>query len=166
MFLVGFMGVGKSAVGRALADRLGWDFVDIDEAVEAAESMTIEEIFRAYGEGRFREAEWEALRALDGRRRVVVATGGGLFLGVVQRAFMKARGPTIWLDTPLSLAVARVAEAATRPLWPAGDALARRAFFEKRRAIYALADVRVDAATGDPVEVAARVDAGRSAFWH
>ena len=75
------MGVGKSTVGRALAARLGWEFADTDALVESAEGRTVEAIFRASGEGRFREAEWDALRSLGGRKQLVVATGGGLFLG-------------------------------------------------------------------------------------
>src|SRR4029077_7764818 len=82
VYLVGFMGAGKSTVGRVLTARLGWEFADVDALVESAEGREIEAIFRDSGEGRFREAEWDALRSLGGRRRLVVATGGGLFLGV------------------------------------------------------------------------------------
>lgn len=155
------MGSGKTAVGRALADFLGWDFIDTDELVVEREGRAIERIFEESGEGRFREAEWQALRSLAGRERAVVATGGGLFLGVRQRAFMKREGTTVWLDVPFHVVRARVGAGGGRPLWtPGEDEVAFRAFFERRRAAYALADVRVDAAAGGPVELARRI-AGR-----
>ena len=161
VFLVGFMGVGKSAIGRALAARLGWAFADTDALVEQAEGRTIEEIFLLSGEGRFREVEWDALRSLEGATRLVVATGGGLFSSVVHRAFMRVCGISCWLDAPLSLIKERLCDPSSRPLWTAGDALSRRVFFEKRRAAYALADVRVDVSTGGPDRLAIAVDAAR-----
>ena len=165
VYLVGFMGVGKSTVGRALAARLGWEFADTDALVESAEGRDVEAIFRASGEGRFREAEWDALRSLGNRRRLVVATGGGLFLGVAQRAFVRRTGISCWLDAPLSVVAARIGEAAARPAWPDGDALPRRAFFERRRAAYALADIRIDASDGGADDLASTIDAARRSFW-
>lgn len=158
VFLVGFMGSGKTAAGRALADLLGWEFADTDELVVEREGRPIERIFEESGEGRFREAEWQALRSLAARERLVVATGGGLFLGVPQRAFMKREGTTVWLDVPFAVARARVGAGSGRPLWvPNEDEVAFRAFFERRRAAYALADFRVDASAGGPAQVARRI---------
>jgi shikimate kinase len=159
IFLVGFMGSGKTTVGRALASLLGARFEDTDARVEAAAGKSIETIFRDDGEGRFRELEWEALRSLDGASDTVVATGGGLFLGTVQRAFMRRAGTSVWLDVPLEVARSRAGNGASRPLWLAQDPIAFRAFFERRRAAYALADLRVDAAAGSAEHVAARVRA-------
>jgi shikimate kinase len=154
IYLVGFMAAGKSAVGAALARDLGWEFVDTDALVESARGTTIETIFRTEGEGAFREAEWRALQSLAGRRALVVATGGGLFLGVPHRAFIRRHGVSCWLDVPLEVALARVADPSTRPLLALSDALERRAFFERRRAAYALADMHVDATSGSASEVA------------
>ena len=163
--LVGFMGAGKSTVGRALAARWGWDFEDTDVLVTRAEGRAIEAIFRESGEGRFREAEWEALRSLGGRTRVVVATGGGLFLGVAARAFVRVQGLSCWLDAPLAVVAARVGAGASRPLWPVDDALLRRAFFERRRAAYALADLRIDASRGGADDLASAVETARRSVW-
>jgi len=157
IFLVGFMGSGKSAVGRRLAERLGWGFVDTDALVEREEGRSIERIFRESGEGSFREAEWHVLRGLEGARRVVVATGGGLFLGVLQRHMMKRLGRTVWLDVSLSTARARTENGEGRPLWERGDSTAMRVFFEKRRAAYAMADVRLDASRGLPDAVVIQI---------
>lgn len=165
VFLVGFMGVGKTTVGRALAARLAWELADTDAMVEQAAGRTIDAIFRDSGEGRFREIEWDALRSLEGRKRLVVATGGGLFLGVVQRAFMRAQGISCWLDAPLDVVTRRLVQTVSRPLWLDDDALLRRAFFERRRAAYALADCRVDATSGDPDALAAAVQGVLSAVW-
>lgn len=165
IFLVGFMGAGKSTVGRALAARLRWEFEDTDALVTRAAGRSVDEIFRLSGEGRFREAEWTALCSLGGRKRVVVATGGGLFLGVAQRAFVRERGVSCWLDAPLAVVAARVGDEASRPLWSHDDALLRRAFFERRRAAYALATFCVDASSGGPDDVASAVEIARNALW-
>ena len=139
--------------------------MDTDQLVERAEGRLVEEIFRISGEGRFREAEWEALRSLHGRSRLVVATGGGLFLGVAQRAFVRAHGVSCWLDAPLSMVARRLSASASRPLWPAEDALIRRAFFERRRAAYALADVHVDASSGGADLLASTIATARRSFF-
>ena len=153
VFLVGFMGAGKSAVGRALAERAGLAFTDTDAEVERTAGMPIEEIFQRFGEGAFREAEQAALRALETGPPAVVATGGGLFLGVENRRLVRRLGRSVWLDVPLELAAARVAGGPRRPLW-SEDRLSLRVLFERRRAAYALADAHVDASQGGPPEIA------------
>ena len=89
VFLVGFMGAGKSAVGRALAALADIGFADTDCLVEKAVGMPIAEIFQHAGEGAFREAEWSALKGLDASVAAIVATGGGLFLGVENRRLVR-----------------------------------------------------------------------------
>ncbi len=157
IWLVGFMACGKTEVGRRLAERMGRDFEDTDALVEREQGRSIERIFAEEGEGFFREAEWRVLEHLAHRRSLVVATGGGLFLGVAQRALMRRTGTTVWLDVPLEIAIARAHDGAARPLWIASDPIALRAMFDRRRAAYALARLRVDAATGGADEVADRV---------
>lgn len=166
LFLVGFMGCGKSAVGRIVAGKLALPFEDTDRRVEERAGCSIEEIFRSSGEGRFRELEWQALQSLATPHRSVVATGGGLFLGVVQRRFMKERGIVAWLDAPLEIVRERIGRGEGRPLWSASDAVFQRAFFEKRRAAYALADFRVDARSSSEEELAALVIERARALWH
>jgi shikimate kinase len=145
IFLVGFMGVGKSTVGRALAGRLGYDFVDTDELVEATEGLTIEQLFHEPGEGYFREREWDALVSLAARTRIVAATGGGLFLAPTHQEFIRRHGVSVWLDAPLEAIWARAGVAAGRPLFTTREELAR--LLAARRDRYALADHRV--AAGD-----------------
>jgi shikimate kinase len=161
IFLVGFMASGKSTVGKALAKALGWRLLDTDDLVEEREHRSVERIFSESGQSFFRQAEAEALRSLDDLRRAVVATGGGLFLGYESRRWMIDHGRTVWLDVPLEAARRRVEGGRSgrrgRPLWEGNDALALRALYEKRRAAYALAEVRIDAAVGPTGEVAIHV---------
>lgn len=157
IFLVGFMGAGKTAVARVLAGSLAREFADTDALVEAAAGCSIETIFRERGEGRFREMEWDVLRGVVERPGTVVATGGGLFLGTVQRDLIRRCGTSIWLDAPFDVVAMRLRDDASRPLWRSASALDRRAMFERRRAAYALADTTVDAGTGGVDDVARRV---------
>jgi len=161
IFLVGFMASGKSAVGRELAKALGWRLLDTDDLVEQREQRSAERIFSESGQAFFRRAESEVLRSLDDLRRAVVATGGGLFLGYESRRWMIDHGRTVWLDVPLEAARRRVEGGRSgrrgRPLWEGNDALALRALYESRRAAYALAEVRIDAAEGQTTDVAVRI---------
>lgn len=144
VFLTGFMGAGKSTVGRGLAERLERSFVDTDELVERAEGRSIERIFRDDGEGAFREAEERAFLQIAGIEDAVVATGGGLFLGAAQRRAMKRAGVVLWIDVRLEVALERVGAGDTRPLWLPDDPIRFRAWFDRRRATYALAHGRID----------------------
>ncbi len=152
IYLVGFMGSGKSTVGRALAHRLGWSFFDIDSEIERAECATIAEIFAARGEPEFRRIEAEMIRChvgwVERGRPAVVALGGGAFCGPENREALGSNGVTVWLDCPLEVAERRAARDPVRPL--AADTSAFRALFERRLAIYALADIRVSSAADDP----------------
>ncbi|ANM29305.1 hypothetical protein ABI59_06420 [Acidobacteria bacterium Mor1] len=161
LFLVGFMGSGKSSVGAEIGRRLGWELVDTDRRIEERSGKPIESIFRTDGEGTFRRLEWEVLSDLvdeplsaPGR---VVATGGGLYLGYAQRRLIRGAGTSVWLDLPLEVVRRRVGAGEGRPLWQGLDAVALRVMFDKRRAVYALADRRVDAAGGDAAWVADRI---------
>lgn len=166
VFLVGFMGAGKTSVGQELARMQGWRFADTDVEVERTEGRSIEAIFEASGEGSFRAAEWRVLQALISSEDTVIATGGGLFLGVAQRRCIVRTGVSVWLDVPLEVARRRIASGGDalggprRPLWRAwahDDPLALRAFFERRRAAYALANLRLDAGRGSPRQLAGEI---------
>ena len=145
IFLTGFMASGKSTVGRLLAERIGWQFVDLDQDIETAEQTTIAEIFASHGEPEFRRIESEALRWRVNRIRAgsaaVVALGGGTFTQSQNREMIEQHGVSIWLDCPYPIIERRVAKHAHRPL--AQDLAQLRDLFEARQATYRQAGYRV-----------------------
>ncbi|MCC7242957.1 MAG: shikimate kinase [Acidobacteria bacterium] len=149
IYLVGFMGAGKSTVARALARRLDWRVEDIDDQVAQRERLDITGIFRQKGEPYFRAAERQALIDLLPHRGTVVATGGGTFAEPTNRELMLRDGLVIWLDVPLTTVLERVPLDGRRPL--AADRGALEALYNQRLAAYRLAPVRVDASRG-PVD--------------
>jgi shikimate kinase len=152
VYVVGFMGAGKSTVGQALARRLGWRFVDLDDAIEAAEGARISEIFEARGEAAFREMESTALArevaAIAAGHPAVVALGGGAFTIAANRELLRGRGTSVWLDCPFEMVERRVAQAAHRPL--ARDPQRFAELYRTRRETYAVADVRIEIDCDDP----------------
>jgi shikimate kinase len=148
VFLVGFMGVGKSTLGRQLAESLGWSFVDSDAAIEADQAASIVRIFQEVGEARFREIERRTIAALaSSGDRTVVACGGGAYCDAESRTVMDRCGVTVWIDQPFDRIWRRRAElAGSRPLLRR-EAEAR-ALYEQRVPIYALAALRVEVAEG------------------
>lgn len=156
IYLVGFMGSGKSTIGRLLAERLGLPFADLDDDIEAAEGRTIAEVFAQDGEGRFRDAEHAALAArVRAGAAVVLALGGGAYTFARNRDLLRGAGTSVWLDCPFERALQRVAGFAHRPL--AKDPAQFRALFEKRLADYALADVRVPVTSDDPLDAVTKI---------
>lgn len=160
VYLVGFMGSGKSAVGRALAARLGVPFADLDAEVEAAAGSSVGEIFARRGETVFRRLEREALAALVARPGpLVVATGGGTPAQPACAALLAGAAGggalTVWLDVPWETLLARIAAdgAKQRPLFR--DEEQARALLAERRPVYAAADLRLRLAAGEGVEAAA-----------
>jgi shikimate kinase len=143
VYLVGFMAAGKTTVARALAKRLDWRAIDIDEIVEERERMPVADIFAKHGESYFRIAERDALAGQLGVPHVVVATGGGTFVDPQNRSMINADGLSVWLDIPFDRAVARVPADGRRPL--AADREAFERLYHTRRAAYQQAHIRVDA---------------------
>jgi shikimate kinase len=143
LYLVGFMAAGKTTVARALARRLGWEAIDIDEAIEQRERQTVADIFARQGESYFRAAERAALMDQIPRRHLVVATGGGTFVDAQNRAAINADGASVWLDVPLDRLIDRVPADGRRPL--AADRAGFERLYYQRRAAYEQAHVRLDA---------------------
>ncbi len=116
IFLVGPMGSGKSAVGRQLATRLGFEFVDSDLAIESNTGVDISYIFEREGEAGFRARESEILDELTRSVRTVVATGGGAVLDPATRSRLRERGCVVYLRTSVNHQLARTSRSARRPL--------------------------------------------------
>ncbi|HEY4381480.1 MAG TPA: shikimate kinase [Acidobacteriaceae bacterium] len=105
LVLTGFMGAGKTTVGRMLAERLGWEFVDLDAAIETAAGQTVSQIFAAHGEAHFRKLESQALAAELGRKNIVLALGGGAPETLTNRLLLEQTPATatIFLDAPFAM---------------------------------------------------------------
>lgn len=165
LFLVGFMGAGKTSVGRTLAQQLNWAFEDLDQRIERRERRTVAEIFRESGEAEFRRAEHAALRdvleELQAGAVKIVALGGGAFVQKENAALLKRTGiPTVFLDAPADELWRRCCEQADqaeteRPLLRSVDQF--RELCKARRASYLQASLRVQ--TGNRVldEIAAEI---------
>ena len=148
LYLVGFMGAGKTTVAAALGTRIGWRSEDIDERIETRERRSVAAIFVQEGEAYFRQAERDVLSDLLPLRNAIVATGGGTFSDPGNRAIMLSDGAVAWLDLPLSRVIERIPPDGRRPL--AADLVQMEQLYQQRRLAYAEAHVRIDAAR--PVE--------------
>ena len=146
--LVGLMGVGKSSVGRRLANALSLPFRDADSEVEAAAGRSISDIFSELGEAAFREGERRVIARLLDQPPHVLATGGGAFMNPETRRLIKSKAVSVWLKTDLDILARRVSRKGTRPLLAGKDAMeVLQAQAEARYPAYAEADVVVE--TGD-----------------
>jgi shikimate kinase len=159
IYLVGFMGSGKSTVGELLAQRIGWPFADLDRDIEAQQSSTIPHLFETLGEPGFRSIESDALgkriRSVKNGCPVVLALGGGAYVSPANAALIDTNGISIWLDTPFETIRERVSRANHRPL--AADPVFFHELFLTRRDAYAKAAYTIQVTSNDPAVTLARV---------
>jgi len=142
VYLVGFMGSGKTTVGRRLAARLGVPFLDLDEAFEAMAGATIRQTFETRGEAWFRDREAQLLRGTADLPAVVVALGGGTFVFPDNAAFVRRHGVSVFLDVPFETLARRLqGKTADRPLFQSGAEALR--LYEVRRPFYTMADLTI-----------------------
>lgn len=141
IFLVGFMGAGKTTVGRELARYLGYDFHDLDELISARVGKSVQEIFAELGEAKFRGLESEAIQTCRGMVRAVIALGGGAYVSEENRTSLREIGKTVWLDCPIEICLERISGDKSRPLL--GDDDDMRTLLARRRGAYAQADYAV-----------------------
>lgn len=151
LYLVGFMCSGKTSVGRALADELGWCFVDIDAEIEAKEGQPIRQIFKERGESEFRDIETATLRQhvtrVESGDPCVFALGGGTFVQAKNWDIIENNGVTVWLDCTLETVLHRLGDDINRPLAADRNGLAE--LYGDRRPLYARADFRLEVDTDD-----------------
>ena len=153
IFLIGFMGSGKSYTGKRLAHLLGYDFIDLDRMLEEGEKRSISSIFKEEGESRFRELERQYLQTLGNRQHLVLATGGGTPCQVENLEWMKAHGLIIYLKASPALLAHRLSkETQDRPLIAGLKNQELLTFIEKklreRHAAYESADIVVEQEEG------------------
>jgi shikimate kinase len=162
--LIGFRGSGKTAVGRALASRLGCGFLDTDDLVEAAVGRSIADIFAAEGEGGFRDIEARTIAGLDDDPPRVISVGGGAVLRDENAARLRSLGVVIWLTAPAETLWARICDDERSPqrrpnLTPAGGLDEVRRLLAERSPRYgALADHVIDTAPDLPDVLAAKIE--------
>jgi len=165
VFLVGFMGVGKTSVGRALGQRLNWIFEDLDDRIAAREGRSVAEIFRDSGESEFRRAEHNALKhlldELRGGSTRIIALGGGAFVQPNNASLLKASEvPTVFLDAPVEDLWERCSRQAgedgtERPLLRSSEQF--RMLYESRRPGYAKAVLRIETGNRSVETIAAEI---------
>lgn len=151
--LVGMMGAGKTAVGKALAARLDVPFLDSDAEIETAANMSVAEIFTRDGEPFFRDKESQVIQRLLENERCILSTGGGAFLADRNQQMISEKGVAVWLNAPLDLLWQRVRHKDTRPLLRTPNPRATlTGLYEKRTPIYAHADLKVDVSSKFSIE--------------
>jgi shikimate kinase len=136
IYLTGFMGAGKTMVGRALAQKLNCDFEDLDYQIEHTSGVSIESIFETGGESEFRKRESEILRSIN-KDPAVISTGGGCF--IYNRDWMLSNGKVVYLKVPFDTLATRIGAETSRPLWRNAKQL-----YDDREVIYESAHLQVD----------------------
>jgi shikimate kinase len=173
LYLVGFMGSGKTTVGRELAMRIDAPFFDLDDLIESAEKMSIREIFAQHGEPYFRKRERELLRSTKHLESAVIATGGGTFTFEDNIQFIQSVGMSIYLSAPYSLLRTRIDTKGDRPLFR--DDLETHELFANRIRYYRMSDLTLETREDEtPAEIVERLllelpksvlDAARQSAW-
>ena len=152
IYLVGFMGSGKSTVGHILAEKLDMEFIDVDTEIEKKENKKISEIFKEKGEPYFRELEKKEIDLITKKKGVVVSTGGGLGADIENMKKMKETGTVIWLDVPINIILKRCEKDINRPLLqqPFEDL---KKLFEDRKKVYSMSDIHIKVENQTPEEI-------------
>jgi shikimate kinase len=156
IYLVGFMGSGKTTIGRELAARIDAPFFDLDELIESAEKTTIRELFAVRGEPYFRKRERDLLRSTRNLETAVIATGGGTFTFDENIQFIQSEGLSVYLSAPYALLRSRVSMKDDRPLFR--DDLTTHELYANRIRYYRMSDLTLEIREDEtPVEIVERL---------
>lgn len=156
--LTGFMGAGKTEVGRELSRILGWRIIDVDDEIVKSRNMTINEIFAKFGEPAFRDVETEMIQKAAQKRNVIISTGGGAVLRQENMDILRARGMIICLWASPETILKRTSHNRERPLLQAEDPLQRiKELLEFRKPFYEKADIMIDTEGKSPFLIAEEI---------
>jgi shikimate kinase len=169
IIFIGFMGCGKTTVGRCVAEKLAWEFVDTDQLIATTSGLSITEIFSTHGEAHFRQLEKNALEHLQDSRHRVIATGGGIVTQPEIHPLLRRLGFIVWLNAAEDAIYERISRNKNRPLLQNADPRGTiTALLTSRRALYAdLAHLIIDTTGLDPEEIAYGIcESARHHFSH
>lgn len=156
LYLIGMMGAGKTSVGSLLAQHLNYRFFDTDALIEQVARQSINEIFANSGEDAFRQLESQVLGEISAYTKLTIATGGGIILRRENWSYLH-HGLIVWLDVPVEVLIARLAEDTTRPLLQNADPKGElERLLEQRQRLYAQADIQITVEAGETPEQVAR----------
>lgn len=160
VILIGFMGVGKTSLGKLLASKLGNGFIDLDEKIERDSGLTIPKIFETYGEKYFRELEKAAVKEVSTRRNIVIATGGGTVKDEENLQLLKNSGVIICLTTEPEEIFRRTARKGERPVLDGGgnERLETiKKLLAEREKFYSQADFQIDTTDWSPLQIVNKI---------
>lgn len=158
IILCGFMATGKSSIGKQLASRTGYNFLDLDAAIETEEGISIPQIFAAQGESAFRELESRMVERMTDRTGLVIATGGGTIVNPQNLEKLKRCGIVVTLTADIQTILQRVGSGEDRPMLQGEDRVARiQALMDQRAHAYAQADIILDTSALNIQEAAERL---------
>ncbi len=152
IYLIGFMGSGKSTIGQLLAKELDFNFIDMDSYIEDKYKAKIKDIFKEKGETYFRQLEKKELQNIINVDNYVISTGGGLGADIENLKLMKSSGITIWLDASLKEILKRCEKDTQRPLLQQPLEKIEK-LYKKRKEIYSLADIHIKVDGKKPEEI-------------
>jgi len=156
--LTGFMGTGKTAVGMELERLLNMKLIDVDTEIEKSEKITINEIFKQFGEPRFREIETEMIRKLSYQKNVVISTGGGAVLKQENMEILRQNGVIVCLIATPETILNRTSKSNDRPLLKVEDPFAKiNELLNFRRPFYEKADIMIDTENKTPLQIAEEI---------
>lgn len=156
IILIGFMAAGKSSVGRLLARELGWDYLDTDMEIEEATGLKISELFRKYGEIRFRSEESLVVKKINKKTKTVIATGGGTVISAENWDKLQEMGILIHLFVPLEVALSRINRRQDRPLL-LKNGIEVEQLWSERLNIYNKAHITIDTSDKELATVVAEI---------
>jgi shikimate kinase len=156
--LTGFMGSGKTVVAKQLARLLGMKVIDVDSEIERSRKMTINEIFKQFGEPKFREVETETIKQISENNNVIISTGGGAVLKHENMDVMRKKGVIVCLSASPETILERTKSSRDRPLLLVENPLERiKELLEYRRPFYEKADIMVDTESKTPLQIAEEI---------